>query len=241
VSEQDTSKSYQEASRDLTHELIVTAPLYLLVPVLFAALALIWEIELSPGWILLGAVGWLGALFLRVPVAMITQRLTTESDTIRQVVILSSGPAEELVRLAIVLITAANLDVGYAIGLGWGGIEVIYALINGFMIATLLKRTDEEAVKARQTMEEMGLLRAGLRPLYGVVERVAVMAVHIGLTLLLAFQPLLVLVTMPLHSLINYGFIVMMRRRVNIAFILLAPLIIGLVAYSLGLVAMLSS
>jgi len=177
VSEQDTSKSYQEASRDLTHELIVTAPLYLLVPVLFAALALIWEIELSPGWILLGAVGWLGALFLRVPVAMITQRLTTESDTIRQVVILSSGPAEELVRLAIVLITAANLDVGYAI----------------------------------------------------------------GLTLLLAFQPLLVLVTMPLHSLINYGFIVMMRRRVNIAFILLAPLIIGLVAYSLGLVAMLSS
>jgi hypothetical protein len=81
------------------------------------------------------------------------------------------------VRLAIVLITAANLDVGYAI----------------------------------------------------------------GLTLLLAFQPLLVLVTMPLHSLINYGFIVMMARRVNIAFILLALTIIGLVAYSLGLVALLSS
>jgi hypothetical protein len=241
MTEQDNSKTYQDASRDLTRELIVTAPLYLLVPVLFAVLALIWEIELSLGWILLGAAGWLVALFLRAPVAMISQRLTTNSDTVRQVVILSSGPAEELVRLAVVLITAANLDVAYAIGLGWGGIEVIYALINGFMIATLLKRTDEEAIKARQTMEEMGLLRVGLRPLYGVVERVAVTAVHIGFTLLLAFQPLLLLIIMPVHSFVNYGFVVMMRRRVNIALILLALMGIGLVAYSLGLVAMLSS
>ena len=144
------------------------------------------------------------ALFLRAPVAMITQRLTTVSDTVQQVVILSSGPAEELVRLALVLITAANLDVAYAIGLGWGGIEVIYALINGFVIAALLKRTDEEALMARQTMEEMGLLRAAIKPVYGIVERLAVTAVHIGFTLLLAFQPLLVLVTIPFHSLINY-------------------------------------
>ena len=241
MTEQDNSKNYQDASRDLTRELIITAPLYLLVPVLFAALALIWDIELSAGWILLGAAGWLGALLLRVPVAMISQRLTKDSDTVRQVVILSSGPAEELVRLAIVLITAANLDVAYAIGLGWGGIEVIYALINGFVIASLLKRTDEEAIKARQTMEEMGLLRAGLRPLFGVVERLGVTAVHIGFTLLLAFQPLLVLITIPVHSFTNYGFIIMMRRRVSIAIILLALLAIGLVAYSLGLVAMFSS
>ena len=42
MTEQDNSKNYQDASRDLTRELIITAPLYLLVPVLFAALALIW-------------------------------------------------------------------------------------------------------------------------------------------------------------------------------------------------------
>ena len=241
VTEQDNSKTDQDASRDLTRELIVTTPLYLLVPVFFAVLALIWDIELSLGWIILGAAGWLVALFLRAPVAMITQRLTTVSDTVQQVVILSSGPAEELVRLALVLITAANLDVAYAIGLGWGGIEVIYALINGFVIAALLKRTDEEALKARQTMEEMGLLRAATKPVYGIVERLAVTAVHIGFTLLLAFQPLLVLVTIPFHSLINYGFIVMMRRRVNVSFILLALIGIGLIAYSLGLAALLSS
>ena len=241
VTEQDNSKTDQDASRDLTRELIVTTPLYLLVPVFFAVLALIWDIELSLGWIILGAAGWLVALFLRAPVAMITQRLTTVSDTVQQVVILSSGPAEELVRLALVLITAANLDVAYAIGLGWGGIEVIYALINGFVIAALLKRTDEEALMARQTMEEMGLLRAATKPVYGIVERLAVTAVHIGFTLLLAFQPLLVLVTIPFHSLINYGFIVMMRRRVNVSIILLALIGIGLIAYSLGLAALLSS
>jgi hypothetical protein len=241
MTEPDNSNKVQETDRNLTRDLVLTAPLYLLVPVLFALLASTWNIELSLPWIILGAVGWLVALFLRAPVAMITQRLTTVSDTVQQVVILSSGPAEELIRLALVLITTANLDIAYAIGLGWGGIEVIYALINGFVIASLLQRTDEEALKARQTMEDMGLLRAGTRPVYGVVERVAVTAVHIGFTLLLAFQPLLVLVTMPVHSFINYGFIVMMRRRVNISLILLILIGIGLAAYFLGLAALLSS
>ena len=241
VTEPDNSNTVQETDRNLTRDLVLTTPLYLLVPVLFALLASIWDIELSLGWIILGAAGWLVALFLRAPVAMITQRLTTVSDIVQQVVILSSGPAEELIRLALVLITAANLDIAYAIGLGWGGIEVIYALINGFVIASLLQRTDEEALEARQTMENMGLLRAGTRPVYGVVERVAVTAVHIGFSLLLAFQPLFVLVTMPVHSFINYGFIVMMRRRVNISLILLILIGIGLVAYFLGLAALLSS
>lgn len=238
--EQDNSVTPEASDRNLTRELVLTAPLYLLVVVFYAALARIWDIELSLGWILLGAAGWLAALFLRAPVAMVAQRLTTNSDTVQQAVILASGPAEELVRLAVVLITAANLDVAYAIGLGWGGIEVIYALVNGILIATLLQRDDEEAVKARQVMEEMGLLRAGTKPLYGVLERLAVTPVHIGFTLLLAFQPLLVLVTIPVHSLINYGFITMMRRRANIAIILLVLMGIGLVAYLLGLAAMLS-
>ena len=238
MGEQEKSTKSSESDRNLTRELLLTTPLYLLVPVLFVGLALVWDIVLSPGWIILGAAGWLGALFLRAPVALVTQRLTSSSETVQRVVILSSGPAEELVRLALVLFSAANLDIAYAIGLGWGGIEVIYALINGFVIAAFLQRSDEEAIKARQVMEEMGLLRAATKPLYGVMERVAVTAVHIGFTLLLAFQPFLVLATIPIHSFINYGFIVMMRRRANVSMILLALMVIGLVAYFLGVAAM---
>jgi hypothetical protein len=82
--------------------------------------------------------------------------LISVSDSTQQVVILLSGPAEELGRLALVFTAAANLDMACAIRLGWGGIEVIYALVNDFMIASLLGRTDDEALKARQAMEEMG-------------------------------------------------------------------------------------
>ena len=223
---------------NLTRELLLVTPLYLLVPVLFAALALIWDIELEIGWILLGAAGWLVALFLRAPVSLITQRLVSNKENIQKVVILSSGPAEELVRLIIILLTAANLDVAYAIGLGWGAIEVLYALVNGFLIASLLKRTDDEALQAKEVMEKMGLLRAGTKPLYGVVERLAVTALHIGFTLLLAFQPLLVLITIPVHSFINYAFITMLRRRVPITIIMLLLLALGFIAYALGLAAM---
>ena len=183
----------------------------------------------------MGAGGWLFALVLRGPVSLVARRLTTSTEAVQRAIILASGPAEELVRLAAVLIASADLDIAYAIGLGWGGIEVIYALINGFLIATLLKRTDEEAVKARQTMEEMGLVRSDLRPIYGVVERIAATAVHIGFTLQLAYQPWLVLVTMPAHSLINYGLVSLMRLRISLFVVLGSLLIIGLFVFGLGL------
>jgi len=230
----------QEPEENLTRQLLLVTPLYLLVPLLFAVLAWIWEIELEVGWILLGAAGWLVALILRAPVSIIAQRLAKDKETIQKIVILSSGPAEELIRLALVLIAAANLDIAYAVGLGWGGVEVLYALVNGFVIASLLKRTDEEALQAKETMEKMGLLQAGTKPLFGVVERLAVTALHIGFTLLLAFQPLLVLVTIPVHSLINYGFITLLRRRVPISTILLLLVILGLAAYRLGLATMMT-
>jgi hypothetical protein len=234
----ETPPQGQEPEKDLTRQLLLVTPLYLLVPVLFAVLALIWDIRLELGWILLGVAGWLVALILRAPVSLIAQRLIKNKENVQKVVILSSGPAEELLRLVLVVVTVANLDVAYAIGLGWGAIEVLYALVNGFVIASLLKRTDEEAQMAKETMEKMGLLQAGTKPLYGVMERLAVTALHIGFTLLLAFQPLLVLVTIPTHSLINYGFVTMLRRRVNIAIILLLLFTLGLTAYLLGLAAM---
>ena len=230
----------QEPEGDLTRQLLLVTPLYLLVPVVFAGLALFWDIDLELGYILLGAAGWLIALILRAPVSIIAQRLTKDKETIQKIVILSSGPAEELIRLDLVLIAAANLDIAYSIGLGWGGVEVLYALLNGFMIAALLKRTDEEALQAKEAMEKMGLMQAGTKPLFGVVERVAVTALHIGFTLLLAFQPLLVLINMPVHSLINYGFITMLRRRVPVTTIMLLLVILGLAAYRLGLAAMMT-
>lgn len=86
------------------------------------------------------------------------------------------------------------------------------------------------------TMKEMGLLQAGTRPIYGVVERVAAMAIHIGFTLQLAFQPWLVLITMPFHSAINYVLVDLMRRRMSLFVILGSLLIIGLFILGLGIV-----
>ena len=230
--------SGQEPPEDLTRQLLFATPLYLLVPVLFAGLALLWDIKLEIGWILLGAAGWLVALFLRAPISIIAQRITEDKETIQKVIILASGPAEEIIRLILVLAAAAGLDEAYAIGLGWGGVEVLYALVNGFLIASLLRRTDEEAMQAKEAMEKMGILQAGTKPLFGVVERLAVTALHIGFTLLLAFTPLLALITIPAHSFINYGFIAMLRRRVSITIILVILFILGFAAFRLGLAAM---
>lgn len=75
----------------------------------------------------------------------------------------------------------------------------VYTIINSFVTLSLFRRDDEKARQVRAVLENMGLARALLNttPFVGVVERIFACAVQIGFTLLLAWQPLLVILTIP--------------------------------------------
>jgi hypothetical protein len=105
-------------------------------------------------------------------------------------------------------------------------------------IASLLRRTDEQARQARALLTSMGLdkLLSQTDPALGVVERIAASALHIGFTLLIAWQPLLVLATIPVHSATNFVWLRLFRRsavlsEVVFALIGAAILVAGLAAF----------
>ncbi|HEY1387608.1 MAG TPA: hypothetical protein VGF38_03610 [Ktedonobacterales bacterium] len=98
--------------------------------------------------------------------------------------------------------------------MGWTTIEIIYTIINNLAIAWLLRRTDKRAGRSRGLLLSMGLetLLSPTSPALSVIERIGVSALHIGYTLLIAWQPLLVLVTIPLHSVTNLVSLWLLRR-----------------------------
>jgi hypothetical protein len=90
-------------------------------------------------------------------------------------------------------------------GFGWATIEVVHTLVTGLAVRRLLLDTSAKAAEARRLLLSMGWLQYGrsLVPLLGAVERAGVSLLHIGFTLLLGWNPWLVLVTMPAHSTLN--------------------------------------
>ena len=67
----------------------------------------------------------------------------------------------------------------------------------------------------------------------GVIERLSATGLHIGFTLLLAYHPLLILVTLPVHSLVNVGAITLNSRsalatQMLIALFGITTLLVGL-------------
>ena len=67
----------------------------------------------------------------------------------------------------------------------------------------------------------------------GIFERVSATALHIGFTLLLAYRPVLLLITLPLHSLINMGALNLTKRfflatQMLIALVGIATLVVGI-------------
>ena len=125
---------------------------------------------------------------LRNPVALLAKAIPATSKHVTTIVVASSGPCEELVRLAVVLLLGRAFPMALSIGLGWAAIEVVYAIINGFVTLSLFRRDDEKAHQARAMLENMGLAKAMLNapPFMGVVERISASAIQIGFTLLLA-------------------------------------------------------
>ena len=214
--------------------LILAAPFMLAVGAAYAVLPLAWDGALVWSAVGLGALGWAVALAFRAPVALLVRRRYDRLPTIQRAIASASGPLEEPARLIVLLLIGRDLDTAYSIGLGWAGIEILYGIVNGFVLASIRTRTDEKAVQARRQLEDLGLLRDF--PAYaGVVERITASAFHIGSTLLLAQWPVLLVAAVPVHSGLNLGFLALLPRSLVRAQVLVG--VIGLPVLAAGLVA----
>ena len=191
--------------------LFLSIPLYLAVPILYALGILGLGHDVQVGALLAGAAGWIVALVLRAPVGLLGVRVTRSNERAQRWVVASSGPLEESVRLAVLLLVGRDLGTALWIGLGWAAIEVVYAIVNGFAVEALSRRTDPEAERARALLPPAAL--SGSAPWWGVAERFWATALHIGFTLILAAIPVLVVVTAAVHSAINVAFLWLVGHR----------------------------
>lgn len=181
-------------------------PLYILSPLPFIWLANFVDINIDFNSVLFGALGWWIALILRVPILLFVKKNKLEQKRSNKLVIGASGPTEEITRLVLLLVIGLTTTHAYSVGIGWGIIEVLYALIQIVGIGVLEQKTDSEAEEAKLLMKQMGMDKslAPNTPFWGALERVSGNAIHIGFSLLLVFSPYILLLTIPLHSFINF-------------------------------------
>ena len=192
--------------------LLLSIPLLLAVPVAYGVAAAVWlGHPLELGSAVAGALGWLIALVLRTPVGLVGFRITGSTERAQRWVVASSGPLEESLRLAVLLLIGRDLATALWVGIGWATIEVLYAIGNGFAVEQLSRRTDPDAEAARAMLPPAALAASG--PWWGVAERAWASALHIGFTLMLAAVPFLVIVTAGVHSAVNVAFLWLVRHR----------------------------
>ncbi|WP_210508647.1 hypothetical protein [Naasia sp. SYSU D00057] len=167
-----------------------------------AAVVLLVVVGAPPALPLLaGAGGWLLALMLRQPVALLAARRLPR-DRAAAVVGWFSGPAEELVRVLLVLLLIGSVPDALWAGFGWAAIEVLLVAVNTFVIAGLVNRDDEKSREARELLAAQGMMTPH-HPAWGFLERVSAIALHLGFTLALFAAPWLVVLTIPVHSAVN--------------------------------------
>jgi hypothetical protein len=184
-------------------QLLRASPVALLVPVVIAIALVAAGAELRPIAVAVGAAGWALAFLARGPVAVLL-RARGDRDLASPWFVAASGPAEELVRLGAVLVLGRDLDTALSIGLGWAAIEVVFAVIQGIALATLMDRDDAEARRIRAAIPAPpAALLAPSAPWWGVVERIWASVLHLAFTAILAAAPGLVLATIPAHSATN--------------------------------------
>ncbi|MCL6600030.1 MAG: YhfC family intramembrane metalloprotease [Alicyclobacillus macrosporangiidus] len=196
---------YRKAARNFYFAI----PLYVLVPVAFWWCLQAAGVPLVGKAVWLGAAGWVTALVLRGPVILAVRK--QPKARLERVIVGSSGPLEEGVRVVILLATARSLGWSASLGQGWAAVEVVYTLVAGVAQASILTRTDEKAVQAREILQQRLGGQATANPLYGVLERVAASAFHIGNSLLVAWSPWFALMTIPLHSAWNLAAVRILR------------------------------
>lgn len=202
--------SDQALAKQFFHHLLFCTPLLLTVPLIYLlAFNALGQGNLAVWPFCLGVLGWTIALLLRAPMLVLTFRLT--HNVKEQVAAAMAGPAEEVVRLLAVLFLQANFASAISLGLGWATIEVLYTLVAGFSSVMILSRGGVGALQLKKRFLDTG--QTVPATVYsGVIERLSATALHIGFTLLLAYHPLLILVTLPLHSVVNVGAITLNNR-----------------------------
>ena len=186
----------------LSRSMIIATPFMLLVPVVFTLAFTLTGTDLNLAAAGTGAAGWLVALAFRAPVGLGLLRVLKAPERVQPWVVGSSGPLEEGVRLLALVLIGRSFSDAVFLGIGWAAIEVVYTVANSFLILNLIRRTDEEAVQAREILAAQGMLRT-TRPALGVMERVGATALHIGFTLLVAWNGITAIATMIVHSAVN--------------------------------------
>jgi hypothetical protein len=228
---QAQTRSDQALAKQFFHHLIFCTPLLLTVPVVFVlAFNSLDHVTISLWPFLLGALGWTIALLLRAPMMLLTLRLAHEVR--EQTATALSGPAEESVRLLAVVAIHANFASAISLGLGWASIEVLYTLISGFSTVVILSKGGVGAFQLKKRFEDTGQT-VPVTVYSGVIERLSATALHIGFTLLLSYHPLLIVITLPLHSLVNLGAVTLNNRSAVVTQLLVA--IFGIATLLAGL------
>lgn len=196
----------------LRRNTLIATPVTLLVPVAFAVALSMMGADLTWAHLGFGALGWFGALMLRAPLAAILTQIWGDPERVKPWIIASSGPFEEIVRVVLLLLVGRSFSEAAAIGVGWAAIEVVYTAITGFITLSLMKRTDPEAMQARQILEAQGMIQEQ-GPWLGVIERIAATALHIGFTFIVAWSLFAAIATAVVHSATNITMIRLFKTR----------------------------
>lgn len=211
--------------RESGRRFYLAIPLFLLVPVGFWLAFNRFGFPMNWYAFGLGALGWFIALGLRGPVSLVKKFMSKEKTT--TIVVASSGPLEEIVRLLLLALTSAAFSWSVSVGQGWATIEVLFAIINQIILIIMVQRTDEKAIQAREFLESSGTLN--LSPILGVLERIFASAFHIGSTILIASNFWFVIIMIPIHSLINLGALKLAKKSIVLAEVLIA--VVGTIVF----------
>lgn len=182
----------------------IALPFCLLTIVPFFLLVRYLDVSVQFGYIILGALGWWLALMLRMPIILLVTK--RKSKFTQEITVGISGPAEELVRLALLVVLGLTTRNALSVGIGWALIEIIYSAVQGVAIGVLKSKNDAKSKQALELIAQQGMEKSitPSAPFWGIIERFSANALHISFALLLVVSPWLVLITMPVHSACNY-------------------------------------
>ncbi|HZK84592.1 MAG TPA: hypothetical protein VFC58_07955 [Desulfosporosinus sp.] len=227
----DNNTTGTDIFRESGRRFYFALPLFLLVPVGFWLAQNRYGVTMNWYAFGLGALGWSIALGLRGPISLVCKFMSKEKTT--TIIVASSGPLEEIVRLLLLALTSAAFSWSVSVGQGWAAMEVLFAIINSIVLTIMVQRTDEKAMQAREFLESSGNLN--MSPIWGVVERIFASAFHIGSTILIASNFWFVIIMIPIHSVINLGALKLAKKSIVLTEVLIA--VVGTLVFLTSLLA----